>query len=72
MRITGGEGVDLVDRRARPDLVPQGLPAAAPGRAAGDVRALGGSSDGKRDIPATLKSLVSMPLATMPWWKSLL
>ena len=29
-------------RRARPDLVPQGLPAAAPGRAAGDVRALGG------------------------------
>ena len=29
MRITGGEGVDLVDRRARAGLLPQGLPAAA-------------------------------------------
>ena len=29
------------DRRARPDLVPQGLPAAASGRAPGDVRDLG-------------------------------
>ena len=25
----------------------------------------------KRDIPAVLRSLVTMPLATMPWWKSL-
>ncbi len=25
----------------------------------------------KRDIPAVLRSLVRMPLATMPWWKSL-
>src|SRR5260221_11891978 len=31
-----------------------------------------GSRDGKRDIPAMLKSLVSMPTTTMPWWKSLL
>jgi NADPH:quinone reductase-like Zn-dependent oxidoreductase len=26
---------------------------------------------GKRDIPAALRSLARMPLATMPWWKSL-
>ena len=25
----------------------------------------------KRNIPAVLKGLVRMPLATMPWWKSL-
>ena len=25
----------------------------------------------KRDLPAVLKSLARMPLATMPWWKSL-
>ena len=25
----------------------------------------------KRDIPAVLKGLVRMPMATMPWWKSL-
>jgi NADPH:quinone reductase-like Zn-dependent oxidoreductase len=25
----------------------------------------------KRDIPALLKGLVRMPMATMPWWKSL-
>ena len=72
MRLTGGEGVDLVDRRARPDLLPQGLPAAAPGRAAGHVRALGERrTTAARDLPATLKSLAKMPLATMPWWKSL-
>ena len=30
------------------------------------------SDDGVRNIPATLKSLAKMPLATMPWWKSLM
>ena len=30
------------------------------------------SKGGKRSIPATLKSLVRMPTATMPWWKSLM
>lgn len=29
------------------------------------------SSGGARNLPATLKSLAKMPLATMPWWKSL-
>ena len=72
MRITGGEGVDLIIDALGPTSLPQGLPAAAPRRAPGHVRALRGRrSEGGRDIPAALKSLARMPLATMPWWKSL-
>ncbi len=41
MRITGGEGVDLIIDALGPDLVPQGLPAAALRWAAGHVRPLG-------------------------------
>lgn len=71
MRITGGEGVDLV------------VDALGPSSFRKDYRLLrsGGrlvmyglseaSREGKRDLPATLKALVRMPLATMPWWKSL-
>jgi NADPH:quinone reductase-like Zn-dependent oxidoreductase len=29
------------------------------------------SSDGRRDLPATLRALATMPGATWPWWKSL-
>lgn len=70
-RLTGGEGVDVVIdalgpasfrkdyRLLRPGgrLVMFGLSEAAPA--------------GARSIAATLRSLVEMPLATMPWWKSL-
>ena len=62
MRITGGEGVDLVIDALGPDLVPQGLPAAALRRAAGHVRALGElARTASASIPATLKSLAAMP-----------
>jgi len=72
MRLTGGEGVDLV------------IDAQGPTSFRKDYRLLrsGGrlvmygisenSKDGKRDIPLTLKALMKMPTATMPWWKSLL
>jgi NADPH:quinone reductase-like Zn-dependent oxidoreductase len=72
MRITNGEGVDLV------------IDALGPTSFRKDYRLLrsGGrlvmyglsenSNNGVRDIPATLKSLAKMPLATMPWWKSLM
>jgi NADPH:quinone reductase-like Zn-dependent oxidoreductase len=72
MRITGGEGVDLI------------IDALGPTSFRKDYRLLrsGGrlvmygisenSNSGARDLPATLKSLLKMPLATMPWWKSLL
>jgi NADPH:quinone reductase-like Zn-dependent oxidoreductase len=72
MRITDGEGVDLI------------IDALGPTSFRKDYRLLrsGGrlvmyglsesSNAGGRDLPATLKSLLKMPLATMPWWKSLL
>jgi NADPH:quinone reductase-like Zn-dependent oxidoreductase len=71
-RITGGEGVDLI------------MDALGPTSFRKDYRLLrsGGrlimyglsenSDNGVRNIPATLKSLAKMPLATMPWWKSLM
>jgi len=72
MRITGGEGVDLV------------IDAQGPTSFRKDYRLLrsGGrlvmygisenSKQGRRSIPLTLKGLASMPTATMPWWKSLM
>ena len=71
MRITDGEGVDLI------------IDALGPTSFRKDYRLLrsGGrlvmyglsenSDAGVRNIPATLKSMLKMPLATMPWWKSL-
>jgi NADPH:quinone reductase-like Zn-dependent oxidoreductase len=71
MRITGGEGVDLV------------IDALGPTSFRKDYRLLrsGGrlvmyglsevTKESGRDIPAALKGLLKMPLATIPWWKSL-
>jgi NADPH:quinone reductase-like Zn-dependent oxidoreductase len=70
-RLSGGEGVDLV------------IDALGPASFRKDYRLLrsGGrlvmfglseaSTEGGRSIPAALRSLLAMPLATMPWWKSL-
>jgi NADPH:quinone reductase-like Zn-dependent oxidoreductase len=71
MSLTGGEGVDVI------------LDALGPASFRKDYRLLraGGrlvmfglaeaSKGTGRSIPAAIRSLVSMPLATMPWWKSL-
>jgi NADPH:quinone reductase-like Zn-dependent oxidoreductase len=72
MRITNGEGVDVA------------FDAIGPASFRKDYRILrqGGrlimygisevkGDSGKRNIPATLRSLARMPMATMPWWKSL-
>jgi NADPH:quinone reductase-like Zn-dependent oxidoreductase len=71
MRLTGGEGVDLV------------IDALGPTSFRKDYRLLrsGGrlvmyglsevTGEKGRDLPAVLRSLVKMPLATIPWWKSL-
>jgi NADPH:quinone reductase-like Zn-dependent oxidoreductase len=71
MRITGGEGVDLI------------IDALGPTSFRKDYRLLrsGGrlvmyglsevTKESGRDIPAALKSLAKMPWATIPWWKSL-
>jgi NADPH:quinone reductase-like Zn-dependent oxidoreductase len=70
-RITGGEGLDLI------------IDALGPSSFRKDYRLLrsGGrlvmyglsevTKEGGRDIPTALKSLAKMPLATIPWWKSL-
>jgi NADPH:quinone reductase-like Zn-dependent oxidoreductase len=71
MRITGGEGVDVI------------MDAIGPSSFRKDYRCLrqGGrlimfglaevQTGERRDIPALLKGLARMPLATLPWWKSL-
>lgn len=72
MRITGGEGVDLVIDALGPTSFRKDYRLL---RSGGRLVMYGlseGSKDGKRDIPAMLKSLISMPTTTMPWWKSLL
>jgi len=72
MRITGGEGVDLVIDALGPTSFRKDYRLL---RSGGRMVMYGlseGTTDGKRNIAAMLKSLVSMPSATMPWWKSLL
>lgn len=72
MRITGGEGVDLVIDALGPTSFRKDYRLL---RSGGRLVMYGlseGTKDGKRDIPAMLKGLLSMPTTTMPWWKSLL
>jgi NADPH:quinone reductase-like Zn-dependent oxidoreductase len=71
MRITGGEGVDLVIDALGPTSFRKDYRLLRPG---GRVVMYGLSEVTKesgRDIPAALKGLFKMPLATIPWWKSL-
>ena len=72
MRITGGEGVDLVIDALGPTSFRKDYRLL---RSGGRLVMYGlseGTKEGKRNIPAMLKSLASMPTTTMPWWKSLL
>jgi NADPH:quinone reductase-like Zn-dependent oxidoreductase len=71
MRITGGEGVDLIIDALGPTSFRKDYRLL---RSGGRLVMYGLSEVAKesgRDIPAALKSLVKMPLATIPWWKSL-
>ena len=71
MRITGGKGVDLVIDALGPTSFRKDYRLLRPG---GRMVMYGLSEVTKesgRDIPAALKSLAKMPLATIPWWKSL-
>jgi NADPH:quinone reductase-like Zn-dependent oxidoreductase len=70
-RLTGGEGVDLVIDALGPASFRKDYKLL---RAGGRLVMFGlseASNEGGRSIPAALRSLLAMPLATMPWWKSL-
>ena len=71
MRITGGEGVDLIIDALGPTSFRKDYRLL---RSGGRLVMYGLSEATKesgRDLPAALKSLAKMPLATIPWWKSL-
>jgi NADPH:quinone reductase-like Zn-dependent oxidoreductase len=72
MRLTGGEGVDLIIDALGPTSFRKDYRLLRPG---GRMVMYGLSevtSESGRDLPSMLKGLFKMPLATVPWWKSLL
>lgn len=72
MRITGGEGVDLIIDPTGPTSFRKDYRLLRQGGRLVMYGLSENSKEGKRSIPLTLKSLAAMPAATMPWWKSLL
>lgn len=71
MRITGGEGVDVIIDALGPEsfrkdyrVLRQGGRMIMYGLA--DVQ-----TGDRRNVPAVLRNLARMPFATLPWWKSL-
>ncbi|MGI8461901.1 MAG: synaptic vesicle VAT-1 family membrane protein [Solirubrobacterales bacterium] len=71
MRITGGEGVDVVIDAVGPSSFKKSYRSLRQG---GRLIMYGASevqTGESRDIAAVLKGLVKMPLATMPWWQSM-
>jgi NADPH:quinone reductase-like Zn-dependent oxidoreductase len=71
MRLTGGEGVDLVIDALGPASFRKDYRLLRPGGRLVMYGLSEATRDGKRDLAATLRGLASMPLATYPWWKSL-
>jgi NADPH:quinone reductase-like Zn-dependent oxidoreductase len=71
MRITNGEGVDLVIDALGPTSFRKDYRLLRPGGRLVMYGISEASTERGRDIPAMLKSLAKMPLATIPWWKSL-
>jgi NADPH:quinone reductase-like Zn-dependent oxidoreductase len=72
MRITDGEGIDLAFDALGPTSFRKDYRLLRPGGRLVMYGISENSKEGRRSIPATLKSLATMPAATMPWWKSLM
>ncbi|MFL5900296.1 MAG: zinc-binding dehydrogenase [Solirubrobacterales bacterium] len=71
LRLTGGEGVDLIIDALGPTSFRKDYRLLRPGGRLVMYGLSEATSEGGRDIPAMLKGLAKMPLATIPWWKSL-
>ena len=71
MRITSGEGVDLVIDALGPASFRKDYRLLRPGGRLVMFGLSEASKGGARSVPVALRSLAAMPLATMPWWKSL-
>jgi NADPH:quinone reductase-like Zn-dependent oxidoreductase len=70
-RLTDGEGVDLVIDALGPTSFRKDYRLLRPGGRLVMYGISEASTERGRDIPAMLRSLAKMPLATIPWWKSL-
>jgi NADPH:quinone reductase-like Zn-dependent oxidoreductase len=70
-RITGGEGVDLVIDAIGPTSFRKDYRLLRPGGRLVMYGLSEATRDGRRDLSRTLRSLVRMPTATWPWWRSL-
>jgi NADPH:quinone reductase-like Zn-dependent oxidoreductase len=70
-RITGDEGIDLAFDALGPTSFRKDYRLLRPGGRLVMYGLSEASTEGGRDLVATIRSLASMPLATMPWWKSL-
>ncbi len=71
LRLTGGEGVDLAIDALGPTSFRKDYRVLRPGGRLVMYGISEASTESGRDIPAMLKALAKMPLATIPWWKSL-
>jgi NADPH:quinone reductase-like Zn-dependent oxidoreductase len=70
-RITAGEGVDLIIDALGPTSFRKDYRLLRPGGRLIMYGLSEAQNDRGRSIPRTLSSLARMPLATMPWWRSL-
>lgn len=71
MRITEGQGLDVIIDAIGPTSFKKDYRILRPGGRLIMYGLSEAQTGDKRDLPAVLKSLARMPLATMPWWKSL-
>jgi len=71
MRLTDGEGVDLVIDALGPTSFRKDYRLLRPGGRLVMYGISEASTETGRSIPAMLRALTKMPLATIPWWKSL-
>jgi NADPH:quinone reductase-like Zn-dependent oxidoreductase len=71
MRITGGEGVDVIFDALGPTSARKGYRILRQGGRLIIYGASEVSTGEKRNLLAAAKAVVKTPLATMPWWKSL-